>query len=199
MKQPVNYNSVAYKLFHRSMFVRIKNNQLYTKEHLRKIPGMSSGNEELDRQFMNDRTAVSRTVVGMAILFYDGVSIEFTKWDDIVNAYNWIKEHLERWAIEIKKPFGLKPPPVEELLILDTFAEHISEVALTEIRRRELYNNQITDLNTTDAFAILQGLMGSGNLGTSLVVNRNYEHDSYKSPIMEAWEHCSWSKLDGNT
>lgn len=199
MKQPINYNSVAYKLFHRSMFVRIKNNQLYTKEHLRKVPGMSSGNEEMDRRFMNDTTPVSRTVVGMAILFYEGVSIEFTKWDDIVNAYSWIKEHLERWAVEFKKPFGLKPPPMEELLILDTFAEHISEVALTEIRRRELLDQNKQSINTIDAFALLQSLMGSGNLGTSMVINRNYELDSYKSPIMEAWEQCSWSKLDGNT
>lgn len=198
MKQPVNHKSVAYKLFHRTMFVRIKNSHLYTKEHLRKVPGMSSGNPVLDAQFMNDKTAVARTVVGMAILFYEGVSIEFTKWDDIVNAYTWLKEHLDRWANEFKKPFGKKPPPVEELLILDTFAEHISDVALSEIRRRELYNEQQSNLNTVDAMAMLAQLMGN-SLTTPITISRNPELDSYKSSILEAWEHCSWSDLNGNT
>ncbi len=199
----VNVNSHVYPLWHRPILVEMQNQYLYktgNDGHLAKVYGMSSGDPNKDLEFMEDYTTVSRVPVGLVILYSKGIPFLFSSMKDMVWVYETLKKHIEYWTIEIRKPFG-KKPPIDDLLKMDDFCEYLSLKTIDAIRERDiLLSNSNTHPTTIDN---IWTKFGSGfgrrkNLGVvreEEIVNEYY-HSDLKTAINE---NSQWRETDGNS
>lgn len=181
----------AWRLFFRSYPVMIQNRYLYPPEYVNKR-GLVAGTAEEIQAFYDDYTATSKTAVAMIMLYEQGVEVFFEKIDDLVAVYNDLHKHLSAWADQIKQPFGMKPPPEEDLLSMDRFASQIAyaaenrllELALTEIRAE--------NYNRADYFAQFAGDgIETGYIGIDPNKEQHYAA-AYESPIFDAWSVSPW-------
>lgn len=191
---------VDYKIFHYPIPVYLPNHLLYSKQHMENIPGFASGDEQQDREFMKRKTVQYRTADKIALLHQEGYDPQFTKMGDLVNVYDWVVEHLKYWADQIKTPFGRKPPPEEDLMAFDAFAQHLNFLAGEYIRRHRLITAKpIPATNgaiTIEEFSRIFGYVGpitetpvgeDGTIDPDLI---------YESPILDAWESSPWSQFN---
>lgn len=187
--------SVAYKLFHHPFPVEIQNKYLYLTGrdgHMGRLPGFSSGNREQDEIFLNEWSTVYRVPAGIVMLYGEGIDVRFTTVKDMATVYKLLKEHINLWANELKKPFPCKAPK-EDLLLMDEFAEVISIEALAYLREQEILDGDKTPDTLTNIFDMYKGAFSSFKPTT---LSRTFETESYHSTELvdalestKAWRH----------
>lgn len=173
--------SVAYKLFHHPYPVEIQNKYLYLTGkdgHMGRLPGFSTGNKEQDEFFLNDWTVVYRVPAGIVMLYAEGIDVRFTSVKDMAEVYELLKEHVNAWAAEIKKPFPAKAPK-EDLLLMDEFAEVISFEALEYLRNQEYLNPDNEPEDTL--VSIFEQYKGAFNNFKPKALTRTFETETYHS------------------
>jgi len=108
---------------------RLPNIQTYSIDHI-KIFGMpTSGYEDLDKEMANEIVERSLTIIEMIKFFHEGASIRIKNVKDTKVIYDYISEHLNAWKHEIETAYSINHVPVEELLIMDKFAQAVYEHA----------------------------------------------------------------------
>lgn len=98
---------------------RIKNSGLY-----------STGNRQLDRQMHQDQVNVMISIDAMVEYFRSGVVIHFTRPADTRDIYDIVNNYLLAWKAQVENGLNLSDVPVDDLMVLDRFAEKIYPLAL---------------------------------------------------------------------
>lgn len=182
-------HTVAYKLFHTPILVDIKNMFYYKggrNGHMSKVLGFASGNDDKDREFMHDYTTISLTPIGIILLYDKGIPVHFRQVEDMINVYQWLKKHLENWSNQIRQPFGL-PPPKEDLMIMDRYAEHLSIHAEEAIERIAFLTKKPVQSDTFDIFSAYDS-----PLRVKRAVSDIPENLGYQSPLTDTVELMPW-------
>ncbi len=198
--------TVAYRLFHDTFMVRIQNKFLWTPEHMKRVPGMSSPNSDVTQQLLNEWTTVARTAVGIILLYDKGIIAELTNRADMFTIHDLITRHLNRWGEIIANPIsGRTPPPAEDLYKMDLYASFISADA--DFHRDALAAmGRVTD--KTDFISQLLSTFG-GSQSNNRNLIRNFDPTTQtdqsfvptpgKNNIQDAWNSSAWGMISGNS
>jgi hypothetical protein len=198
--------TVAYRLFHDTFMVQVQNKFLWTPQHMRRVPGMSSQDNDVTQQLLNETSTVARTAIGIILLYDKGIIAELTNRHDIYTIHDLITRHLNRWGEIIANPIsGRTPPPAEDLYKMDAYANFISADA--DFHREALAAmGHVTD--KSDFISQLLSTFG-GNQRHNLALIRQidpltqteqqYIPAPMKNNIQDAWNNSAWGLLSGNS
>ena len=197
IKMVTPVDTPAYRLFHHSYPVMMQNKVIYPPKFCDKM-GWLAGTKEQINAFYNDYTAQAKTPVAMILLFDQGIEVSFVNILDLVQVYRDIKAHLEGWANEIKQPFGLRPPPADQLLLMDRYAQEIAYAAEQKILMLNLADPNSNAYNRDDFFASFSSdMMLDGVDGSPIAITPPEQHEikNYDSPIFDAWDVSPWREI----
>lgn len=127
--QEVASHSAAKKIFEYFVECYIPSMYLYSQEYVDAFGMYTSGNESVDIQNHQKPIRVQLTVAQMAKHFSDGASISLVEPEESKQIYGWIVEHIGDWQNEITRDPNRLDVPIEDLRILEKFAEAIYPMA----------------------------------------------------------------------
>lgn len=198
--------TVAYRLFHDTFMVRIQNKFLWTPEHMRRVPGMSSPDNEVTQHLLNETTVVARTAVGIILLYDKGIIAELTNRADMYTIHDLITRHLNNWGEIIANPIsGRTPPPAEDLYKMDAYAEFISADA--EFHRDAMEAMGRVSSKTDFISQLLSTFGGSQSNNKNLIrqfdpmtqTEQPFNTAPMKNNIQDAWNNSAWGLISGNS
>lgn len=172
--------TVAWMLFNRTFQVRIQNKFIVNRKY--NIPqSLGMLNDEEDRQrYYNSYTEVKLTTVGLAINFYNATPFAFVNQKDIEAVYTLLQRHLDEWAKLIANPLsGFRPPPAQDLKILNDFMQELKPIAL-HMQYVERQRNHVPEPGIDEFFSLFGGKI------VEQEVNENLPNDQLN--IIDAWE-----------
>lgn len=195
--------TVAYQLWNRPVLIYLENQYIYKTGkdgHGGRIQGIFTGDVQKDLEFMEDVTVVSRVPVGLVLMYNQGTPFQFYNMQQMVWVYETLKNHIDNWIIEIRKPFG-KKPPIDDLLKMDEFCEYLSLTTLDAIRQRDIIlNNKQIGSDSIDRF--WHKYSGGFRKRTVHKDTLNYEEEPsyYNSGLSQVInEHMRWSEMNGDS
>ena len=193
-KQVKPVDTPAYHLFHDPISVEIQNQFFYPPKYMAVAHEFVNMDREQKAAFLKDYKVHTISTIGIVMLFEKGVPARIIYAQDLIKVYEWIKAHLANWAREIKHPYGRKPPK-DDLLILDNFAEYISELAIDAQIERDLAKG-LPEHSSTDFFSQFRSGMSTPVLSKQDALPRL---EGYQSALLSAIDNSPWSVLeDGN-
>ena len=200
--------TVCQQLFNNLFIVGLPNKFLWSEKHLQSVPGLHSEDQDMNRILLNEVTYVPRTAVAMVMLYDKGIEVQFQDRRDMLVVYDLIKRHLDRWGEIISHPLGgRKPPPAEELLMLEDFANFLYADAAFERSTLEAQGMRTESNFLNDFFSMFggreemrsrrRGLIEASDLpfGTQDVTPKPAQPGSL---IQTAWNNSPWSLINGN-
>lgn len=194
-KQAKPVDTPAYHLFHDPIQVEIQNQFFYPPKYMAVAHEFVNMDREQKALFLRDYKVHTLSTIGIVMLFEKGVPTRIVQTKDLIKVYEWIKAHLANWAREIKHPYGRKPPR-DDLLILDNFAEYISEHAIAAQRERDLAKGLPSDAST-DIFSVFRSGLEGPMLQKEDAIQRL---EGYRSDLLTAIDSSPWSVFDdGNS
>lgn len=201
--------TVAYRLFHEMFLVDIPNKFLWTEGHLKRLPGLHSNDEDENRIRLNECTTVARTPVAMVLLYENGVVPMFKNRRDMLTIYNLILEHLHNWSRILSNPLGgQKPPPAEELLMMENFMMYLYEDAMFEHDTLEAMNKAKAPRDGLEAFFMTFGGRNALNARQRPISQPTSMGEMEPVPqpsivpgsgIQTAWDNSPWSLISGHS
>ncbi len=186
--------------------VRIQNKFLWTPQHMKRVPGMSSVDADVTQQLLNETTVVARTAVGIILLYDKGIIAEPTNRADMYVIHDLITRHLNRWGEIIANPLsGRTPPPAEDLYKMDAYAQYIASDA--DFHREALAAmGRVTDKSDFIS-QLLSRYGGSQRNNTNLIrqidpltqTSQPYAPVPMRNGIQDAWTNSAWGLMRGNS
>ncbi len=205
MAQP----TVCQRLFNELFIVGLPNKFLWSGDHLKRVPGLHSEDSEVNRVILNEVTYVPRSIIGMAMLFDKGVEVQFKDRRDMYTAHDLLTKHLDRWGEIIAHPLGgRKPPPADQLLVLEDFANFLYEDASFERATLEAQGVRTQTDYLSDFFAMFGGRESMRRQRRGVIeadglirTDAPTEHQPVQpgSTIQTAWNNSPWSLISGNS
>jgi ribosomal protein S7 len=126
---PENQRDHRYGIFHVVYLCKIPYIHTRSIEDLRRFGMPSSGYKEFDvgqEHQLEDRYL---TINQMLQFWLDGVTVRVSKYEDTAKIYNAISEYLQHWLNHIRKTFSTNHVPVDDLQVLDNFANVVYDKA----------------------------------------------------------------------
>lgn len=198
----VVYGSVCYRLFYQTFYIQMQNKFFYTETHMKKLLGLSTGTEEGDRKFLNDYIELARTPVNMAVLHSQGIPFSILYAKDVITIYDLFTKHLNRWTEILSRPLcSIKPPPVEDFMIIENFLTSIRYIA------EQLMVEHQPKVNAPEAefWDFFKSLFPTSNVVSPITVQpdmfEGMDDQLYRpaTNIREAWEKSTWGQNYGNS
>jgi hypothetical protein len=90
----------------------------------------TTGNKLLNRQMHQDWVNVVIKIDDMVEYFKRGVTVVFRRHNDTREVYDIVNNYLLAWRAQVDNGLNLGNVPVEDLMLLDRFAETLYPVAL---------------------------------------------------------------------
>lgn len=122
-------HTAAYKLTHYKFSFHIPALHFYSAEYQKEFGITSSGDRGIDRQMMNSPVGTRDTILNMARMYDEGVEIRLDDPKDSVRIYEVLSEHLKNWNEAARTEHHLNDIPMDELRMLDEFAQSIQLIA----------------------------------------------------------------------
>lgn len=97
---------------------------------IREIGVLNTGNKVLNQQMHNDLLNVMITIDAMIEYYKRGVSVIFRNPQDTRDAYEIVNNYLHAWKNQIEHGLNLGQVPLEDLMLMDRWAESLYPVAL---------------------------------------------------------------------
>lgn len=202
--------TVCQQLFENLFIVGLPNKFLWTQKHLERVPGLHSDDPDVNRVFLNEVTYVPRTIVAMVMLYDKGMEVQFQDRRDMLVAYDLIKRHLDRWGEIISHPLGgRRPPPADELLMLEDFANYLYADAAFERSTLEAQGMRTESTFLSDFFSMFGGRDSMRNRRRGVIESSDLPFGTQEigqapapqpgSMIQTAWNNSPWSLVNGNS
>lgn len=103
--------------------------QIRSVEDIRRNGIVSSGIREVDEGLRNAPEKRMMTINQMVEAFNRGVPIRICKFEDTATIYDIVQTHLTQWLEHIRTGLNAKDAPVDELMLMDRFANSIYQHA----------------------------------------------------------------------
>ena len=122
-------DSAQWKIWNDRFLCEMKSIDTMSTDYIKIFGTLTTFDPALDREMYDEMVDRYLTIIEMVKYFNDGIDIYIKKPEDSKKIYILIQEHLENWTREMQIPFREEKAPVEELKIMDRFAETVFEHA----------------------------------------------------------------------
>lgn len=126
---PEDQRDTRWYLWTPMFMCRVPNIQTMSPEYIKHFGMPTSGIEEYDRQTANELVHRMLTINQMVDFYAQGTSVEVCDSKDTKTIYEHISNHLSAWRKEVENGFHIKNAPLDELQMLDKFANKVYEHA----------------------------------------------------------------------
>lgn len=109
-------------IWHNKYLIKIAQKHLASNEEIKMFGSLTTGFEEIDRTIGNQLTQVMISINDMVEYYKLGINIYIVQESDSEEIYETIVEYLQAWNETLNNAINVSPPPVEDLLLLDRFA-----------------------------------------------------------------------------
>lgn len=152
--------------------VRIPTLQSRTIEDIRKYGVRMSGIAAIDRDTDKDMMTTMLSVAVMANYYKEGVPIRVCSQKDVKEIYDSISAHIHAWKSRLERGINIGDAPIDDLILLDKFANVIYEHAKYQFTEETVSSFLIQGLN------VVQGI-GAQNF---------FKHNPYSNLNMSSRE-----------
>ena len=123
-------------------YYRVRLNLLEnTSEDYIKIFGTPiTGSKEIDHNLLTRWYVTQMPICKMIDLYKEGKSVKIVNYKDTKEIYEAIDKHLNLWLSFLKQRVNVTTAPVEDLLIMDKFAQEIYPYAVEHFKIEEMDN-----------------------------------------------------------
>lgn len=118
-----------WKIWNDRFLCQMKYIDTMSVDYIKIFGTLTTFDSELDRQSHNEIVDRYLTVIKMVEYFNDGIPVYIKHPEDSKKIYILIQEHLQNWAKELQVSLRSDKAPLEELEIMDRFAEKVYEHA----------------------------------------------------------------------
>jgi hypothetical protein len=129
MNQQPEQLSTTHYIFKEVFHVRIQYLQMRTIEDLEFFGMPRCDYSPYDKQASNELRDIMIPISKMVEYFQGGVQLYFPNINDIVTIYQHITNHLNAWKEEIRRSMHIGSAPIEDLQLLDQFANSVYDHA----------------------------------------------------------------------
>lgn len=117
-------------IWERLFLMRVRYIDTIPSETLKEIGVLDSGNRQLNRQMHNDLVTVMIKINDMVEYFKRGVTVTFVNHAETRDAYEIVNNYLMAWKHQIDQGLNLGKVPMDDLFLLDRWAQALYPVAL---------------------------------------------------------------------
>ena len=111
-----------------------------SEEELKLFGNYITGSKAIDTNLLNTWYQTQIPICKMIDLYKEGKSIKIVKPLDTKTIYEIIDRHINSWINYIKQGINTKAAPMEDLLLMDRFAQEIYPFAIEHFKREEIDN-----------------------------------------------------------
>jgi hypothetical protein len=126
---PEKDRTTAWWIFSRLFMCRVTNIQSMSVEYIEKFGMPASGYEQYDKETANELVTRMLSINDMVEYFRNGVTVHVVNFKDTKEIYERISDHLNLWKQKLENSFHVKDAPIDDLLLLDKFANVVYKYA----------------------------------------------------------------------
>jgi hypothetical protein len=155
---PESERTTAWYLFKQPFMCRVSNIQSMSIEYIQKFGMPSSGYANHDKETANELVIRMLTISQMVEYYKNGVTVAVVNHIDTKEIYERISDHLNAWKQNIEVSFHTRDAPVEDLMLLDKFANVVYAHAVYQFTTEivdSLLSRRLTTVLKTNRQAIL--------------------------------------------
>ena len=119
-------------IFHHVFLCRIPYIASMSIEYMKQFGIPSSGDKEVDERMSKQDITTMLPISEMAKYYSQGVNVSIVQRADVKDIYILITNHLAAWKRHIEKSINLGNAPMEDLIMLDEFANAVYSEAKFE-------------------------------------------------------------------
>ena len=146
-------------IFDHLFLCRIPNLGSMSPEYIRHFGMPTSGDAGVDNEMKNQLITTYLSIAAMATHFKNGVNVYIPRQADIRLMYDYITDHLTAWKNSLSRGLNRGDAPIEDLILLDQFANNIYEYAkwqFTEETANSLFVRNIAEVSKYNKFNIFK-------------------------------------------
>lgn len=125
----------SHYIFQHVFFCRIPELQSRSAEHIRYWGVPTTGNKDVDNELKKEMLDTFLPIAKMAEYFKDGVPLYIPKQEDVKFIYECVTYHLHTWRKQIEFGLNLGQAPIDDLILLDEFANSVYSHAKYQFTR----------------------------------------------------------------
>lgn len=130
--------------------------QMLSIEEIQEYGVPISGDPGYDYSTVNEMRMIMIPISEMVVYYHKGVQVYVVNKEDTKKIYERISEHLNQWKVKLEKSLNLGDAPLEDLKLMDKFANAVYEHAKYQFtqdtidsfltRRVDSRQNQLLDM-----------------------------------------------------
>lgn len=156
-------------------------------EDIKRFGTRITGDKLFDSGATGDFKTVMINIDKMIEHFRNNLEIRIVNYSDTKNIYEAISDHLHAWMYQIKHGINIGDAPIEDLILMDQFAEHVFGHAV------QFYDDEN---NCSDLMRFLDPFTKSNPLGSVFKVDnttgKKYESEAPKRDKMTDFLVNNW-------
>lgn len=131
---PPNKRGPRYPIFHVDYLCRVPAMAARTPEEIEMFGTPASSDEQADATMLNERILTYLTIGQMVAYFARGIDVGLVTYGDSKKIYHAITDYLTQWKEIMDRTMLTRDVPVDDLILLDEFANSIYEYAKYQIK-----------------------------------------------------------------
>ena len=135
------------EIFDRRYLVRVPELFMRSRADMALYGTPITGYKAIDNDLPNRTITTYMSIADMVDRFRDGAVISVVNYDDIQPIYESIVRHLTAWKNTIEIAINMNDPPIDDLLVMDEFAEVLFQHARHHYRTSPLLTGMTAELN----------------------------------------------------
>lgn len=122
-------------IFTRLFKCRIPNLQTMSEDYIRIFGMPTTGDAGIDNELANEWITTMLTIEKMAEYHKQNVQLKIVRYEDVKEIYDHISNHLQAWRHQIENGINIGDAPIEDLILLDDFANTVYDHAKYQFTR----------------------------------------------------------------
>lgn len=104
---------------------RVQQSALISRNEIKELGMVTTGNEQWDRDLMNQYVVNYMSIDKMLTFFTNGTPVQIVRSTDAKDIYEIVQYYLDYWQYEIQMSMNLGKVPYEDLIDLNEFANSV--------------------------------------------------------------------------
>lgn len=126
---PYEQRSAAWHIWNELYQVMVPYIQMLTIEELQEYGMPTSGVPSYDYGTANEMRQIMIPIAQMVVYYHRGTQVYVCNKEDTKRIYERISDHLNEWKLELTKSLNIGEAPLEDLKLMDQFANSVYEHA----------------------------------------------------------------------
>jgi len=183
MSDEIDYGKdTAAAIFTHLFMCRIPNLQSMSVDYIKHMGMPTTGDPKIDAELANQLITTYLPISKMVEYFKDNVPVYITKKEDVKLMYRYISNHLTAWKQYLNVGLNLGNAPIDDLILLDQFANTVYDEAKYEFTREtanSLLLQHMTNTVRVNRTNFFKSSPQSPSMGADGVTTINADEDVY--------------------